>query len=376
MLRIPLDLKNVVMKKSLYLLVGTILVLASCVNEKKSGNAEYVLLFDIAKTVKYQKVSSLSPEHVIKLAFSDSTMIDNNAYLLYDETYFVYSRGSAIAPMHFDKEGNFLNYIGQVGIGPEEYNEIGDVCLNRREKTVEILSGDFIYVYDYQGKYVDKLEHKQTAFSFAVDEEGNHWLYLGNNSVNGEAKMAKMNAKCQNLQKFLEEESTLLPMVEANFGRGAMLTFKETLNHDIYRIADGEIKKSYSIDFPNYHLPHELHKTAAMEVVPLLQKSDYASILNCSENQNYLFLQVLLNKSGQTVPKIYYWIYQKSSGKDIIFNLDQSVPFDSYIYYPQFLSESNKLYFMGFLLDKETETTNPEENPAIVIIDVDGLSFT
>ena len=184
-----------------------------------------------------------------------------------------------------------------------------------------------------------------------------------------------MDAKCQKLQKFLQEKSTLLPMVEANFGKGAILTFKETLSHDIYRVSDGEIRKSYSIDFPHYHLPQELHETSPMEVVPLLQKSDYASILNYSENLNYLFLQVLLNKSGQTMPGIYYWIYQKSSGKDIIFSLDQSVPFDSYICYPQFLSEDNRLYFMGFLLDERAETTNPEENPSIVIIDINDLDF-
>ncbi|MCD7942027.1 MAG: 6-bladed beta-propeller [Bacteroides intestinalis] len=364
------------MGKNIYLLVGLLLMLVSCVNDKKGESADNILLFDIAKSVKFQMVSSLSPDRIINLAFSDSTMIDGNASLLYDETYFVYSKGSAIAPMRFDKEGNFLNYIGRVGNGPKEYNKIGDVCLNRREKTVEILSGSYVYVYDYQGKYVDKLDHKQTAFSFAIDKDGYHWFYLGNNSVNGEAKMVRMGAKCQDMQKFLQEESTLLPMVEANFGRGAMLTFKETLNHDIYRISDGEIKKSYSIDFPNYHLPQELHKTAPMEVVPLLQKSDYASILNYSENQKYLFLQVLLNKSGQMVPEIYYWIYQKSSGKDIIFSLDQSVPFDSYICYPQFLSEDDRLYFMGFLLDKEIETTGSEENPAIVIIDVSSLVFS
>lgn len=363
------------MRNNIYLLVWVLLLLVSCATDKKSGNADNILLFDVTKAIKYPMPSSLSPERIINLAFSDSTMIDDNAYLLYDETYFVYSRGSAIAPMHFDKEGNFLNYIGRVGNGPKEYNEIGDVCLNKREKTVEILSGSYVYVYDYEGKYIGKLEHEQTAFSFAIDKEGNHWFYLGNNSVNGESKIVKMDAKCQKLQTFLQEKSTLLPMVEANFGKGAILTFKETLSHDIYRVSDGEIRKSYSIDFPHYHLPQELHETSPMEVVPLLQKSDYASILNYSENLNYLFLQVLLNKSGQTMPGIYYWIYQKSSGKDIIFSLDQSVPFDSYICYPQFLSEDNRLYFMGFLLDERAETTNPEENPSIVIIDINDLDF-
>lgn len=318
---------------------------------------------------------SLSPECIVNPDFSDSTMIDDNASLLCDGSYFVYSRGSNVAPMRFDSEGNFLNYIGCVGNGPEEYNEIGDMCLNKREKTVEILSGGYVYVYDYAGKYIDKLEHKQAAFSFAVDEEGNHWFYLGNNAINGESKLVKMDAKCGNAQNFLQERSTLLPMVEVNFGKGALLTFKETLNHDVYRIANGQISKSYSIDFPNYHLPQDLHQTSPMEVVPLLQKSDYASILNYSENKNYLFMQVLLNKAGMAMPEIYYWIYQKCSGKDLILSLDQSMPFESYIYYPQFLSEDNKLYFMGFVVDKESEMSNPDENPSIVIVDINSLNF-
>ena len=142
------------MRNNIYLLVWVLLLLVSCATDKKSGNADNILLFDVTKAIKYPMPSSLSPERIINLAFSDSTMIDDNAYLLYDETYFVYSRGSAIAPMHFDKEGNFLNYIGRVGNGPKEYNEIGDVCLNKREKTVEILSGSYVYVYDYEGKYL------------------------------------------------------------------------------------------------------------------------------------------------------------------------------------------------------------------------------
>lgn len=352
-----------------------LLIFVSCMNNKKGNSADYVLLFDAEKAAELEEVSLLSPENTIKLAFSDSTMIDDNAALLYDDTYFIYSRGSIIPPMRFDADGKFLNYIGRVGNGPEEYNEIGDVCLNKQERTVEILSGSFVYVYGYDGSFVDKLKHDQNAYSFAIDEEGNHWFYLGNNSVSGEYKIAKRDAKCHKLQNFLQEKSKLLPMVEANFGKGTMLTFKESLNHNVYRIMDGEIKKSYSIDFPNFHLPQELHKTSPMKVVPLLQKSDYASILNCSENKNYLFLQFLLNKAGQAMPEIYYSIYQKSSGKNLVFRLEKSVPLDSYICYPQFLSEDDKLYFMGFVLDKGIETTNPDENPSIVAVDIKSLKF-
>lgn len=364
------------MKPNLCLIVCVLLTFMSCINSKKKNSQDDVLLFDVEKAVKLDMRSLKSPEHIINLTFSDSTMIDDNATLLYDETYFIYSRGSIIPPMRFDAEGNFLNYIGRIGNGPEEFNEIGDVCLNKRERTVEILSGNFVFVYDYNGNFVDKLEHKQIAFSFAIDEEGSYWFYLGNNSVNGEYKIVKMDAECRNLQNFLQEKSKLLPMVEANFGKGTILTFKETLSHDIYRIMDGEIKKSYSIDFPNYHLPQELHKTSPMEVVSLLQKSDYASILNYSENRNYLFLQFLLNKAGQAIPEIYYWIYQKSSGKDAAFYLDKSVPFDSYICYPQFLSEDDKLYFLGFVLDHGIEMANPDENPSIIAVDVNSLKFS
>ena len=45
------------------------------------------------------------------------------------------------------------------------------------------------------------------------------------------------------------------------------------------------------------------------------------------------------------------------------------------IYYPQFLSSDNKLYLMGFLLDLKMQVINPDENPAIAIIDIDDIRF-
>lgn len=359
--------------KNIYVLVSVLSILVSCTNVRQEGDTSKKLAFDKTKSMKIQMTSFLSPASTVHLDFSDSTIIDGNACLLCDdETYFVYSKGSAMPVMRFDKEGHFLNYISRLGNGPEEYNEIKDACLNKQKKVIEILSGDYIYVYDYAGNFVKRLNHHQPALSFAIDEKENYWFYLGNNAVADDAKMVKMDALCNNSQKLLHEKSSLLPMIETNFCKeSAILTFKEILSHDIYRIADGKLEKSYSLDFPGYHLPNKLHETPPMEVVDLLSNSNYASVLYCCENEEYLLLQVLLNSIDRVNTEMYYWIYKKSSNKDAIICLDKTIPADSYIYYPQFLSENGKLYLMGFVLNEENDAVNTEENPAIVVVDVD-----
>lgn len=342
-----------------------------CSDKGKDENKDTVLSFDATKAVDIRETSLFSPEKVIHLDFADSILINKNAYLLYDdETFFVYSQGLPSPMMRFDKEGHFLNYIGQVGNGPEEYNSITDACLNRQDKIVEIVVGSYVHRYQYTGAYVDRLEHRQAVYSFVVDEESNHWFYLGNNSANGDTKLLKMDAKCNAPQEMLKEKSGLLPMVESNFSKGAgTLTFRESLSHELYKLAKGKVQKSYSLDFPKYHLPENLHKASPMDAVALLRQSNYARVMFYAENQDCLFLQVLLNNVNQEDSEMYYWIHQKSSNKDIVIKLDKTIPVDSYIYYPQFLTEEGKLYFMGFMLNKE-ESMDSEENPSIVIVDI------
>lgn len=349
--------------------------MVGCSNVKQEEVSGKKLTFDKTKNIKIQMSSFFFPENIIHLDFSDSTIIDGNPSLLYDEgVYFIYSRGSVNPAMRFDKSGHFLNYVGRLGNGPEEYSEIKDVCLNKKRKLIEILSGDYVCTYDYSGNFVNKLSHHQSAFSFAIDEKENYWFYLGNNSATDDAKMVKMDALCQNPQKLLREKSTLLPMIEANFGKGsAILTFKEALSHDIYAIADGNLEKNYSLYFPGYYLPKKLHETPPMEVVDLLRKSNYASILYCSENQEYLLLHLLLNKVDRDNTEMYYWIYKKSSNEDVVISLDKAIPTDSYVYYPQFLTENGKLYLIGFVANGENVALNTEENPAIVVVDVNRL---
>lgn len=361
------------MNKPVIILFFFLLLFMSCNNKESARDVEETtLVFEVVEPIKVQNSTLMSPEKVVSLAFSDSTLIDRNAQLLKDSTYFVYSVASAVPIMRFDSDGDFLNYVGRVGAAPTDYIKITDVCLNRKKQYVEVLSGNSIKVYDYAGQYQNELKHSCTAFAFAVDNKENHWFYLGNNAVDGHAKLVKMDASCEERKEFLHEKSRLLPMVENNFGKGEVLTFRESLNHSLY-IADDTLKRSCHIDFGDYRLPHKLHEVAPMEAVELLRNSNYARIMHYSENNDYLCLQVMLNESARSMPRMFYWIIQKHSNKKQLIQLDETISTDSYLYYPQFLSADNRLYFLGYVLDAVTGAGNPEENPSVVIVNVEAL---
>lgn len=108
-------------------------------------------LSDIADSIKYVVLSK--EKNVLIGRFLYLQMSDNDLFI---------QLGTTI--QRFDVSGKFLNTIGQIGKGPEEYLEGSTFSINPNSKKVYVYRNykrDFIS-YDYSGSYLDKVPLRLT----------------------------------------------------------------------------------------------------------------------------------------------------------------------------------------------------------------------
>lgn len=346
-------------------------IFLSCATEQKEKKNN--LTFNGDKSLNLEQSKLLQGKEVLPFLFSNSSMINRNAAIIKgDCTFFVYSKNTETAILMFNSKGHFIGNLGRIGDGPGEYWGIYDIAINPSRQAIEVLSDGNIFVYSYLGDFLEKKEIVYPAFSFVIDEYSNYWFYIGNNSTYGDAKIVKTDYKMEHEEYFLKQKSDLLPMVENNFSKNHFLTFHESLNHNLYVIQNGSLNISYGIDFPSYKLPSKLHELSGGEVVDVLHKSNYASILNYMENNKYLFIDVLLNNADNNMIKMYYWIIDKDSREERIIQIDTQIPHESYLFNPQFLSDDNILYCLGYEWEiSNVENMEENSNPSVISLDLD-----
>ena len=346
------------------------------------AQADYVFDADVA--VALPQSGLMEARTVVPLAFSDSTLVSPASSVVMDEEHFyIYLQGGAYPVLAFNKSGAFSFQVGGIGNGPDEYVAVGDVACNRGMGQVEVMTNAAVLGYSSQsGRLVERLALPFPAFSFALDGVGNYWFYTGGNFGEEHCKVVRTDSSLQSSCGFLPSGGNLLLMVEPNWGKCSYLTYHESLSHDLHVVEEGELRLSHKVSFPGYELPKDLfEQTDPMKTMDILKQTDYAVIKTYAENDRYLFVYVLMMRTARekglpSVPDMYYWLIDKLGKKEKIIKLDAGVGADSYLFNPQLLSEDNKLYCLGHLLESAGSAEQFSEDngkSVVVVIDLDKL---
>lgn len=360
------------MRRIFSLWITIFLCIGCTVQKNKEERTCYT--FDASKLSAWEEAFKIDSAKIIFLDFSDTTMIGANPSFIFDGTlFFIYSPGSSLPVLKYDREGGFITQIGTVGNGPGEYAVVYDLSISPTTKTIDILSDNYIYQYNKDGSFAGMLENPFPASSFAIDNMRNYWLYTGIPTPEINGRIVKCNAKMQPETYYLDEQILSLPLSELNFNKGVNITFRESLNHILYKIEDGTFKTACMLKLPGYELPDRLKNLTPTEILPELSKLSYAIIRNYLENKKYICIQLFLYESGVEKPQIAYWMINKENKKDVIYTLDKNISYESYLCYPQYLSEENDLFFMGYLGDKENEFVDSNANPSIVVYSMNDI---
>ncbi|MDR1896348.1 MAG: 6-bladed beta-propeller [Prevotellaceae bacterium] len=345
-----------------------ILLCFGCSSQRESAGQGTELTFRKEKAIRVSETGLFQRKTVIPLETADSSLIGANPSLQKEgEHFFVYSNNGHV--LHFNTKGDFLNKIGNIGIGPGEYPSITDVFVCAANKSVEILSNRMIQCYSYDGRFKESLKIDIPAFSFARSEN-RYWFYTGNNKAYSPYRLFQTDDKFSVVREYLNNDSRMLPMMEPVFRNGAYLTFWESLYSDVYRITNDDLELSCSIQFPGLEIPPDAHKMQPMEVIDYLKRFHFATIRCYMENQKYVYLMIVENR-GENIPVIYQWIINKQGGHETIIQTDL-LP-GSYLLCPQLLTEDNILYYIGHPIENEGENVNLELNPSVVMIDISDM---
>ena len=125
---------------------------------------KYPVIDIVNSAGKYQRIycsDLFSSMEFIALETSDNCLVvvdprnSRNSILFNNNLFFMKGNKNLYA---FDLTGKFLNPIGQVGQGPEDYLYFGDFFLNTDGPTIFVSGGGGrILEYDYNGKYIHSI---------------------------------------------------------------------------------------------------------------------------------------------------------------------------------------------------------------------------
>lgn len=358
------------MKKTIVLQVATLVIflLYGCVQPQKESESNKTLTFHKDKAISFSQADIFKDKQSILLDARDSALIPAYPSLLVDRDFFVYSRSAGSAVLRFDSLGVFKNKIGAIGGGPGEYTELSDISLNTASKQVEIFTNATICRYAYGGHYINNITCDYPASSFIKGDTDGYWIYTGNNKNFSPYKLFKCNDSITTHTGYLKSEWEMFSLMENNFGYGeAICTFHEGFNNQLYKINNDSVIPTYYLSFPRLELPASLYTTPPMEVLPFLKTFDWASVKSYFENDNFVYLLIMVNHKNGIEPDFYHWIVNKENKEGTIIKQNNVSP-DSYLLSPKYLTLDNRLFFIGYPIENENDLANPDTNPSILVV--------
>lgn len=323
-----------------------ILSFFSCASKSEKNGSVVTYTFNKDNAIEFVD-SILSASNEIVLDTTIITPITSNTNFLFDDDrIFCYMLSYVY---EFDKDGRFICKIGQVGHGKGEYVQLHDVTLDKHNKIVEVLDAQNIFRYDYDGNFISK-EQVDLPFSSFIYNDGYYWFASGNNSLCGDYELYKYDKSFKQLDGVCEHKIGIC-IDEDNFGKGTILTYRNTFSHDVYQIIDNDAILTYTFKFPGLEIPKSLYNANVMTAMQEIESNNFAVIRRFIENERYIFMLIQEYKSENNGLSLYYWIIDKENNDERIveFNNLKLDEFKTEIYYlnPQVLDKDNMLYFVG-----------------------------
>ncbi|MGL4781683.1 MAG: 6-bladed beta-propeller [Bacteroidales bacterium] len=339
---------------------------SGCSNSKSTDNT---IVFNKEKAIA-SDVANMKPAKIIPLEMTEESMIGGLMTVGYDIDFFIYSREHTPEVLRFTNEGKFMNKIGNVGSGPEEYTELFDLSVDPVTNTINLLTTNGLFKYNYHGDFVNKNKIPYPAFAFYYDPSGSFWFYSGNSKTVNPNKLMKHDATMNSSDQYLVADMDVLPWGENNLHKGEeCITFHESFDSKVYQIADGKLKNTFTIDFGDLELDKKLIPDDPFGFIAFIRENDYAVIRNYLENKDYAYFHIAENRAKQA-PDLYHWFINKKNSQELIIKQDENLDPEVYFNSPQFLDKDNMLYFIGYLPGEQDDV-----NPSIVSIDVSKLNY-
>lgn len=206
--------------------------------------------------------------NAIALETNDASLIRKIDRLCLDgDTLAVFDR-SLKKIVIFGSDGRYIYSIHDVGLGPAEYIQVIDICMDRKNKQVVLLCdrpSKFMY-YTYSGKFIKEVSYSSFSSAFVINdnmtycnagtEKDESVLHVYDNS----AKLVN-EIRIPSAESFKADDSS----TTHNFSIGNNLTlgkdayFTRQFDNSIYVFSEGKVYPKYTIDFQEHQMPSKLN---------------------------------------------------------------------------------------------------------------------
>ena len=285
------------MKKVLY--VALILaVFSSCKRSsvKDIGKAQKIDCCEITnETFKLSDVASSFS--IIPLETNDSCLIGEiNKLEFFNENIFVLDKIYSARLFVFNKEGKYLFDIGRRGAAPDEYVQINDFSIDKKNNIIYVLCDKKkVFSYSLSGQYMGQIA---LDFFAAAMEYKNNWFYFVCDRLKrGNLIVTDMEGNVK-YEDFPNEQmgENLLMLIHPFSQRDSTLLYRRYLDNNIYEICLDKSKSVYNVDFGTVGvalddlkgIPHqEVKKKLAYsrgKIKYLIENKDYMQLLFFDNN--------------------------------------------------------------------------------------------
>lgn len=236
--------------KKFFILIAAIMGFVACDN--RHGDMKEAIINDTSEMFIKGHVamsSFIEVKNVIPLETSDASLLGSIEKIVKCKgLIFVKSKGKPLTL--FDGNGHFLNTIGSIGIGPEEYPLLSDfdIC----EDAVYVLTVDKIQVYRKNGEWLKSIPISLNASGLHLIPDGMLLFVLGDKHV-----VHKLNRDGKEEKSTLRRNQTLRLNRAVSFVRyGEKVLFpmgrsNELLSYDMDERRFGYINYLESNDLTN-----------------------------------------------------------------------------------------------------------------------------
>ena len=283
----------------------------------------------------------------------------------------------------FDTNGKYVNSVGRVGRGPEEYLSLTDVVFDDNGD-ISIYSGDqaAIYTYASNGQFIQKVDaHHQYANFTRID--GFHYYFFGQGNGSHSHQLYITDEHGQALDSCLTASQAISMSMAPpfyNYKNAAYLC--DPVTGYIYQCKNGKIDVAYNFDFGKYTVPDAFFDvkdpmesfnaltghTVAFKVRFFKARQSAALLASVSNSKEgwYRTLYGILTESAAE----WKWFYLPHN--DIIANAGLAYMDDSALYFmidPILLREAGLTERFPILND-----TDENSNPVIIKCTIEGSS--
>ena len=294
-------------------------------------------------------IQDFTIQEMIPLETTEDNLISMDLRINFSDNLIIVMDENTTDRIHlFDRQGNYLRAIAEVGEGPGTIPSLEDFAPGKSGEILVLSTvGDkaTVYAVSTNGKLTQVFELPYIAHSFAALDNGNFLFHGGYNLPFISHRVIQTDAKGKVLQRFLENdyENQMLPMIERNFFPSEKGVFMlEIFNPNLYLHQADSLAQVLHADFGTYNLPANFWDMDLMDSFGKINENGFATFRAAFQQGNLMVTDIVIQK-GRSVSK--YILFQKGKA---IYKLKADKDEEMLYFYPIGINKKEQVLFLTY----------------------------